>query len=116
MLYHPLSWRTNRSALRRSGLYGFCCRLACVVLPAHSRASLRPHTTEELRERKEITDAIVANLRFISEHAHDLAALERQTGVIEANLRQLRRHRYDDGGHSEATEFKCDLVRLGGET
>jgi len=40
----------DRSALRRTGLYGFCCKLACVVLPAHSRKSLRPHTTGELRE------------------------------------------------------------------
>jgi hypothetical protein len=70
----------DRSALRRTSLYGFCCKLACVVLPAHSRKSLRPHTTGELRERKEITDAIVANLRFIAEHVYDLGELERRHG------------------------------------
>jgi hypothetical protein len=37
----------------------------------------------------------------------------RKLAVKHGFLRQLKRHRYDDGGHKEATEFKFDPSRLG---
>ena len=49
------------------------------------------YTTEELRERKELTDAIVANLRIVNADSNDLEKLERRTSAIVSNLNAIRR-------------------------
>jgi hypothetical protein len=47
------------------------------------------YTTEQPRERKELTDAIVAHLRIINDDSNDLRELERRTSAIVSNLRAI---------------------------
>jgi len=47
------------------------------------------YTTEEPRERKELTDAIAANLRIINDDSNDLGELERRSSAIASNLRAI---------------------------
>jgi hypothetical protein len=49
-------------------------------------------TTDELRERKELTDAIVANLKVIEESGFDLNDLEemrKSSGAVVVNLQAI---------------------------
>ena len=49
------------------------------------------YTTEELRERKALTDAVVDNLRIINADSNDLENLERRTSAIASNLRAINK-------------------------
>jgi hypothetical protein len=47
------------------------------------------YTTEELRERKALTDAIVRNLAIINDDENDLDELDTQTCCIVGNLQVI---------------------------
>lgn len=54
------------------------------------RATTLNYSTEELRERKALTDAIVANLKTIGEDPNDLDELTQQSSAIVQRLQAGR--------------------------
>jgi hypothetical protein len=56
---------------------------------------MKTYTTEELRERKELTDAIVANLKIINEDRNDLEDTEKKVRNITAGLNQINEDETD---------------------
>ena len=56
---------------------------------SHSKEETVNYSTEELRERKALTDAIVANLQIINDDDNDLEMIDTQTCSIVGNLQAI---------------------------